>query len=88
MKGRSIHIQQIGSDQYTVTDVTDAGRQAKMAGLKTFAWDELCKYISENTPFPSRILPSLKKRVESGQLVPLNFTEDEDTDPSKEKEAS
>jgi len=53
------------------------GRQAKMAGLKTFTWDELCTYISENTPFPSRILPSLNKQLESGQLVPLNFPEDQ-----------
>lgn len=88
MRGRSIHIQQIGSDQYTVTDVTDGGRQAKMAALKTFAWDELCRHISANTPFPSRIFPSLKKQLESGQLVPLNFPEDEDADPSQDKEAS
>jgi len=80
----SLLVQQIGPDLYSVTDGTNAGPIAQPAELKTFNWEDLCTHILQNTPFPSRIFPTLKSQLEAGQLVPLNFPDDASQMPTKQ----
>ena len=69
----SLLLQKTGPDTYTVTDTTHVGRKAKPAELNVFSWDELCEYILKETPFPSRIFPTLKTQLDNGMVCPLNF---------------
>jgi len=74
---KQLLIQKTGTDVYTVTVGDRAAQKADFAELKTFTWQELSGYILKDTPFPPRILPTLKKQLQSGDLIPLNFPTDE-----------
>lgn len=74
---KQLLIQKTGTDAYTATVGSLADQKAHLPEPKTFTWQELSDFILKDTPFPPRILPSLKKRLESGDLIPLDFPTDE-----------
>jgi hypothetical protein len=70
---KQLLIQKTGIDAYTVTIGDRTAQKADFAELKVFTWKELSDYILKDTPFPPRILPTLKNQLESGDLIPLNY---------------